>query len=291
MKPMPSLSINEEVQLMAQELRQYFSFTQLEELARQTGFVQRKGKLAAQDFVSLCAFLNQDLSTDSLTSLCSQLDASRNVSLSSEGLNQRFNESAVDFLRTLFSTLLRKKLTSSSTIPCDLDRYFKRIRILDATVFQLPDLYAHRYPGSGGSAHTSGVKIQLEYDLKSGEFLHVDVGAGSMNDGLYGAERAKTVEKQDLCIRDLGYFCLEDFHQIEQQEAYYISRLKINVRIYRKNEKVERFKNGKVKKDSLYTEIKLETIMNQLKPGEILEIEEVYLGREKKFVPRVLISK
>ncbi|MEW9674559.1 IS4 family transposase, partial [Ammoniphilus sp. 3BR4] len=94
-----------------------------------------------------------------------------------------------------------------------------------------------------------------------------------------------------LCIRDLGYFCLEDFEQIEQRGAYYISRLKINVRIYRKNEKIERFKNGKVKRDSLYTEIKLETIMNQLKPGEILEIEEVYLGKEKKFVPRLLISK
>jgi hypothetical protein len=65
MKPMPSLSINEEVQLIAQELRQYFSLAQLEERARQTGFVKRKGKLAAQDFVSLCAFLNQDLSTDS----------------------------------------------------------------------------------------------------------------------------------------------------------------------------------------------------------------------------------
>lgn len=116
------------------------------------------------------------------------------------------------------------------------------------------------------------MKIQLEYDLKTGEFLHVDVGSGSTSDGLYGAKLAKTVEKQDLCIRDLGYFCLEDFEQIEQRGAYYISRLKINVRIYRKNEKIERFKNGKVKKDSLYTEIKLETIMNQLKPGEILEL-------------------
>ncbi|MEW9673530.1 IS4 family transposase, partial [Ammoniphilus sp. 3BR4] len=196
MEPMPSLSINEEVQLMVQELRQYFSFTQLEELARQTGFIQRKGKLAAQDFIFLCSFSNQDLSTDSLTSLCSQLDAFRSVSLSSEGLNQKFNESGVDFLRKLFSTLLRKKLASSSTIPCDLDRYFKRIRILDATVFQLPDLYAHCYPGSGGSAHTSGVKIKLEYDLKSGQFLHVDVGSGSTSDGLYGAKLAKTVEKQ-----------------------------------------------------------------------------------------------
>ncbi len=44
---------------------------------------------------------------------------------------------------------------------------FNRIRILDATVFQLPDHFATDYQGSGGSSNTAGVKIQLEYDLLS----------------------------------------------------------------------------------------------------------------------------
>jgi hypothetical protein len=242
-----SLSLQEEMDLIGKELHLHFSPTQLEVLARQTGFVQRKSKLTAQDFVSLCTFLDHDLSTQSLTSLCSQLDAARKVSISAEGLNQRFHKSGVTFLRTLFTSLFREQLASFLPIPWDLDCYFNRIRILDATVFQLPDAYADRYPGSGGSAHTAGMKIQLEYDLKTGEFLHVDVGSGSTSDGLYGAKLAKTVEKHDLCIRDLGYFCLEDFEQIEQRSAYYISRLKINVRVFQKNEQVERFKNGKVK--------------------------------------------
>ena len=47
---------------------------------------------------------------------------------------------------------------------------FERIRILDATVFQLPDAFAIDYPGSGGSSNMAGVKIQLEYDLLSGQF-------------------------------------------------------------------------------------------------------------------------
>ncbi|WP_436114956.1 DinB family protein [Peribacillus frigoritolerans] len=57
--------------------------------------------------------IDHDLSTQSLTSLCSQLDATRKVSMSAEGLNQRFHESGVDFLRTLLSILLREKLASS----------------------------------------------------------------------------------------------------------------------------------------------------------------------------------
>ncbi len=32
--------------------------------------------------------------------------------------------------------------------------------------------------------------------------------------------------KRFLCIRDLGYFSLEDLDQMDQRGAYYISRLK-----------------------------------------------------------------
>ncbi|NRF95782.1 IS4 family transposase [Paenibacillus frigoriresistens] len=211
------LSISEEIHLLAQQLQHHFSPTQLEELARKAGFVQRKSKYTAQDLVSLCVFLNNHVSVTPLVRLCSQLDASNHLSMSAEGLNQRFNPSAVAFLQSLFSTLLQEKISTSFSLPCECNSYFHRIRILDSTVFQLPDPYADRYQGSGGSSHTAGMKIQLEYELKTGEFLQVEVGPGKNNDGLYGSKRAKTVEMNDLCIRDLGYFCLKDFEEIEQR--------------------------------------------------------------------------
>ena len=58
--------------------------------------------------------------------------------------------------------------------------HFKRIRIMDATMFQVPDTLEHVYPGSGGCAQTAGIKIQLEYDLHSGQFLNFQV---ENNDG------------------------------------------------------------------------------------------------------------
>ncbi|MED0894425.1 IS4 family transposase [Aneurinibacillus migulanus] len=254
MKQVP-FSVQEEMELIAQELRRHFSPSQLEQLARQTGFVQRKSKYTAQDLVSLCVFLNEDVSITPLTRLCGQLDASHHLSMSAEGLNQRFNSSAVPFLQALFSTLLQEKIMASSSLPCELNSYFDRIRILDSTVFQLPDSYANRYQGSGGSAHTAGMKIQLEYELKAGFFLQVDVCPGKNSDGLYGTQRTKTVEEKDLCIRDLGYFSLGDFKEIEERGAFYVSGLKVNVRVYEKNENMERFKDGKVKKQSVYKEI------------------------------------
>lgn len=104
------------------------------------------------------------------------------------------------------------------------------------------------YPGSGGSGKASGVKVQLEYDLLSGQFLHVQVAPGKQNDVNYGKEIQSTVDLQDLCIRDLGYFSLSDFDAIQQKGAYYLSRLKMNTKIYQKNADVMYFKNGVLKR-------------------------------------------
>ncbi|EEM55940.1 IS231-related transposase [Bacillus thuringiensis serovar monterrey BGSC 4AJ1] len=61
------------------------------------------------------------------------------------------------------------------------------------------------------------MKIQLEYDLLSGQFLHVEVGPGKQNDVNYGKEVQHTVDLQDLCIRDLGYFSLIDLDAIQKK--------------------------------------------------------------------------
>ncbi|GED18008.1 hypothetical protein TS65_20185 [Aneurinibacillus migulanus] len=79
-----SLSVQEEMELIAQELQRYFSPPQLEQLARQTSFVQRKSKYTAQDLISLCVFFNNDISIPPLTRLCGQLDASSHLSISTE---------------------------------------------------------------------------------------------------------------------------------------------------------------------------------------------------------------
>lgn len=57
-----------------------------------------------------------------------------------------------------------------------------------------------------------------------------------------------TVKIGDLCILALGYFDLDDLHQMGKRRAYYISRLMLNARIYIKNSDPEYFKNGSVKK-------------------------------------------
>ncbi len=87
-------------------------------------------------------------------------------------------------------------------------RIFQRIRIFRCDDFsKYQNILAHVYPGSGGCAQTAGIKIQLEYDLHSGQFLNFQIGPGKkIMIRPFGTECLDTLRPSDLCIRDLGYF-------------------------------------------------------------------------------------
>lgn len=208
---------------------------------------------------------------------------STGVLISLEGLNQRFNASAVQLLQQVLANLLTQKIHSTQEIIHQYTMIFKRIRILDSTMFQLPDKFASYYQGSG-SSHTVGIKIQLEYELLSGKFLHVYVGEGRENDKTFVSESLQA-------IQDLGYFDLHDLQKIHDKGAYYVTRLKLNSRIYRKNDEPEYFRNGTVKKGTLYIPFDMEELMNQLHPGQTIEISEAHIGQYQKLPDRVIIHR
>lgn len=78
---------------------------------------------------------------------------------------------------------------------------------------------------------------------------------------------------------------------MNEEGAYYISRLKLNTRIYLRNPNPEYQKNGKVKKKSEYIQLDMEEIMNQLKPGQTYEISDVYIGQHQKLPTRVIFHR
>ncbi|HDR6219001.1 TPA: IS4 family transposase [Bacillus cereus] len=286
-----SVSVSDELQLFPQEIQNFLSPNTLRELARDVGFVQRTSKYQAKDLVALCVWMSQNVATTSLTQLSSCLEASTEVLISPEGLNQRFNQAAVQFLQHLLAELLNQKLTLSMPISSPYTSIFKRIRILDSTAFQLPDPFSFIYPGAGGCSHTAGVKIQLEYDLLSGQFLHIHTGPGKQHDRTYGSLCVPTVTANDLCIRDLGYFHLKDLQHVQEKKAYYISRIKSNTRIYQKNPNPDYFQDGRIKKGTEYIQIDMEVLMNSLQPGQTCETSNAYVGMTYKVPTRVIVHR
>ncbi|MGY1423889.1 IS4 family transposase, partial [Bacillus cereus] len=111
-----SISVSNELQLFAQEIQSVLSQKTLRSIARNVGFVKRSSKYQAQDLVALCVWMSQKVATTSLTQLSSCLEASTEVLISPEGLNQRFNPAAVQFLQHILTELLHQKFVSSMPI-------------------------------------------------------------------------------------------------------------------------------------------------------------------------------
>lgn len=155
-----NLSIQDELQLFSEELCRHLTPSLLEELSKELGFIKRKRKFSGNDLATLCIWISQRTASDSLIRLCSQLHASTGTLMSPEGLNKRFNQKAVVFLKSIFSVLWKSKLCETSAISSATLKNFQRIRILDATTFQVPKYLASTYPGSGGCAQTP--KTQLD---------------------------------------------------------------------------------------------------------------------------------
>jgi hypothetical protein len=96
---------------------------------------------------------------------------------------------------------MKSEMSASGAIPGKYLAYFQRIRILDSTIFQVPDSFAEYYPGSGGCGQAAGIKIQLEYDLHSGRFLNLQVEPGKNNDKTFGTTATWAIFRWKIWIR------------------------------------------------------------------------------------------
>lgn len=91
------------IKQLIQKLKELFLLEVIQKIARKTKFIQRESKFNAETFVSLCTFSNDDLCINSLSQLCCKLAANNDITISAEGLNERFNEKSVNFLKEILS--------------------------------------------------------------------------------------------------------------------------------------------------------------------------------------------
>jgi len=257
-----------------QTIHQLFSPEELTRLARKTGFIRRQRSLTAEAFLTLCAWGDGSLAKQSLQRLCAALTLWHGCSLSSEGLNQRFTDRAVAFLREVFFLLL---LHQRPLLLSAMETYrtcFTRLRILDSTSFLVPADYGEDYRGSV----SSGVKIQFEYDLLSGACLQLCVQSANDSDARFAYHAQHTILPNDLCIRDLGFFSVAALAEVDARGAYDITRLRSDMKVY-------------IKENGQWKEWDWESLGNQLEEGESVEMEHVYIGHERLYVPRLVFRR
>jgi hypothetical protein len=95
----------------------FFSRDELNELARESGFVQRKSKFNGSLFLDLVVFNAESLKSQSLNDLSVVLKNDHRLDITKQSLHERCNDKAVTFLKTALEGLLKQQLDIEPHLP------------------------------------------------------------------------------------------------------------------------------------------------------------------------------
>lgn len=179
-------------------------------------------KITPQAFIDLM-FYAVSSETPSLQQIVKEAPAEHSITLSKQGLDNRFSPASVAFSKSLLEEAIATQILDTHTF--NSLGIFNRILIKDSTKFNINELLKDEFPGSGGSGSEAGVSIQLEYDLQTGKITDLDLQAQNKNDSKDASNKKDQILKSDLIIRDLGYYSSNVIEAICEKQAYFISRL------------------------------------------------------------------
>ena len=211
---------NLDLEVIGQKMVDFFS-SNIEKVARASKFVRRKSPITGQVFLKalVLGFLEKPkASLNEIAQSCLDLG----VAVTTQAINERINTFSVAFVQNMFCQAL---LVFKNQQPLRLAilQQFTAINLIDSTTKALPDSMVAEYPGCGGNASLSGLKIQLVFDFLSGNMKQVEMQAGNDPDQAYRGY-LQMVKENSLTIADLGYFCLDAFRVIAEKSAYFLSR-------------------------------------------------------------------
>jgi len=257
-------------------MREVLSRPHLHALAVSSGFCQRASKLSPEVFFDLMFYTISHTEQGSLSYMVSLLQSNFGVTIDKQSLDERFNEKCVSFVQSVLKEVLREQfanLYSEKLLPD-----FSRIRIKDSTKFMVPSNLEGHYKSCGGDVHSrskASISVQYEYDLKSGEITDLTITSGDRNDRTDAGETTDNIEKDDLILRDLGYFSTPVFENCMEKGAFFLSRLDCSTNVY----------------DALGNLISFKDIYKLMRENGIIEKEmSVYVGSQTRLPVRLILQ-
>jgi Transposase DDE domain len=163
--------------------------------------------------------------------MSSEADSSHNVSITKQGIDARYDNNAVLFVKSVLEEVIATQV-GEPLEPRFLSR-FSRVLIKDGTRFDLPQRLKEHFPGFGGQVTSDAAAcIQYEFDLKSQCLVDLDITSARRTDYQDAKEKVDDIQKGDLVIRDLGYFSSQVLKSIIKKEAFFLSRLKTKMLVF-----------------------------------------------------------
>jgi hypothetical protein len=259
-----------------QKSLEVFAPEELSRVARETGFCKRVSKMSPSSFFDIMMYDTSSGNINSLNQLAIEAHSEHDIGITKQGIDKRFNDHTVGFLKHLIEMQLSVKLDQQ--IDAGWLSSFDRVLIKDGTRFNLPEAYQAFLPGSGGSGSKAGACLQMEYDFKSGSITDLCLTPANRPDVTDAQEVMNTVRRNDLVIRDLGYYAFPSLLNISAKGAFYISRLGYTTIVY------ERVK-GK------WQRLDFKVLFGYMKQYQLSQIEiDVLIGAKQKIPVRLVVQ-
>ena len=149
---------------------------------------------------------------------------------------------------------------------------FGRILTEDSSFVRILKSCADLFPAHGnGHGKTAGIKLNLIFDLLTGETLECSTHEATTQDKTIAYDIVGLLRAGDLVLRDMGYFIVELLEMIETKGADWLSRVPSSTDIFTHDGR------------------KIEELMEQSKSG-IIE-RQMYLTKEKKLARVIAVRK
>ncbi len=154
-----------------------------DEIARETGCVQRQRKFRGASLLQTLVFGWQQHPDASLENLAS-VAALHEVLVTDTAVQKRFTPQAATFLHRMLEEACRLVVQADQDVPVALLRRFSAVILEDSSSISLPDELAEIWQGCGGNqAHpAAALKVHVRWELKRGRMWGPALTPGRTSD-------------------------------------------------------------------------------------------------------------
>lgn len=251
---------------------------EIEKLARKVKFIQYStSKILGVEFVQLMSIIMFSVGlTKTLEEQCKDLKREFNIDITPVSLSNKQNKKeASTFLKRVYKLLLRNNI-EEIVESNDIFKEFENVYIEDSSIIKFNKIKSDFFKGYGGAKNSSSFKLNLIFNIAKMSIKDMTMYKYNRSDQGLSQYTTKHLNKGDLYIADLGYYVLKDFKNIENREAFYISRFQIHTNIYWEEESIKSF-----------------DLINYLdkQKSNIIDISNIYIGVKEKLKCRLIAYK
>lgn len=190
----------------------------------------------------------------SLNQIASELKDRTQAAMARQSMHDRFTPKSTAFLMAVVCDLMEQRFKPAGTALEGTK--ILRIMIEDASGVGFPKANSEAFPAHGNHhGATAGVKIDLAFDLLSQTIVSHSLEAATTQDKVIGKEVIVEVRPGDLVLRDMGYFSLNEFGEIELRGAWWLTRLPLTTGVLLENGKALETRLNRRRQDVLDLEV------------------------------------